>query len=82
MPQAKGIAFEDRASLIQQSSAFADPCTFRLIAKNVTSLLTDREAEAGLKVEATQSLDALLRCDRTNCLLCECSNLGHWVISH
>ena len=58
-PQAKGVAFEDRASLIQQASAFADPCTFRLIAKNVTNLLTQREA--GLKADANQSLEALLR---------------------
>ena len=60
LPQAKGAAFEDRASLIQQASAFADPCTFRLIAKNVTNLLTQREA--GLKADANQSLEALLRC--------------------
>ena len=57
--QAKGIALEDRASLIQQASVFADPCTFRLIAKNVTNLLTQREAN--LKADANQSLDALLK---------------------
>jgi len=57
--EARDAGFEDRASLFQQSNAFADPCTFRLIAKNVTNLLSEREAP--LKQAANQSLDALLR---------------------
>ena len=66
-PQAKGAGFEDRASLLQQSSAIADPCTFRLIAKNVTNLLTDfKPTEAALKADANLSLDALLRCKPQN----------------
>ena len=60
--QPRDDSFESRASLFQQNSPLADPCTFRLIAKNVTNLLRDSGAEASQKAATLQSLEALLRC--------------------
>jgi len=60
--QPRDDGFESRASLFQQNAPLADPCTFRLIAKNVTNLLRDTGAEASQKAAALTSLDALLRC--------------------
>jgi len=60
--QPRDDGFESRASLFQQNAPLSDPCTFRLIAKNVTNLLRDTGAEASQKAAALTSLDALLRC--------------------
>lgn len=53
-----------KASLIQQSiqesfPQLVDPCTYRLIAKNVTKLVLDNEAN--LRDEVDSSLQSLLR---------------------
>ena len=63
--QPRDDSFESRASLFQQNAPLSDPCTFRLIAKNVTNLLRDTGAEASQKAAALDSLEALLRCERT-----------------
>ena len=64
--QPRDDGFESRASLFQQNAPLADPCTFRLIAKNVTNLLRDTGAEASQKAAALTSLEALLRCAMNN----------------
>lgn len=50
---------ETRASLFQKSIGFGDACTYRLIAKNVTNLLT--KPQQPLKQETLKSLTDLIK---------------------
>ena len=50
---------ETRASLFQKSIGFGDACTYRLIAKNVTNLLT--QTQQSLKKETLKSLTDLIK---------------------
>ena len=50
---------ESRASQLQKSIGFGDACTYRLIAKNVTNLLTQSQLE--LKVKTMKSLEELIK---------------------
>jgi len=53
-------SIESKASLIQQKvGPFADPCTYRLICKNVTKLVP--VSQANLVSETDDSLEGLLR---------------------
>ncbi|KAJ9533724.1 hypothetical protein QJQ45_026820 [Haematococcus lacustris] len=46
-------SFETRASLVTQQLQFSDPCTYRLIVKNVTGLSNEAEASKGSELVAT-----------------------------
>ena len=67
--QPSDTSFESRASLFQQTAPLADPCTFRLITKNVTGLLRDSGVEASQKAAAARSLEDLLRRLNPACML-------------
>ena len=48
-----------RASLLQKQIGFGDACTYRLIAKNVTFLLTQSQQQ--LKLDTLKQLDELIK---------------------
>lgn len=48
-----------RASLFQKQIGFADACTYRLIAKNVTLLLTQSQQQ--LKLDTLKQLEELIK---------------------
>lgn len=55
-----GDTLETRATILTQSYVkIADPCTFRLIAKNVTNLLPKDQQE--LKKKTYKQLEELIR---------------------
>ena len=51
---------ETRMSLLQRQMKLGDACTFRLIAKNVVSLLPSSKED--LKEETLTELENLIRC--------------------
>lgn len=55
----EGDSLETRASLIAAKIKLGDPCTYRLIGKNVTNLLTPKYA--ALKEETLDNLEMLIR---------------------
>lgn len=52
-------SLETRASLFQKSLGFGDACTYSLIAKNVTNLLTQPQQQ--LKLDTLKSLTELIK---------------------
>ena len=60
MQAAENDTIENKATQVTQKwIKIADPCTFRLIAKNVTSLLPKDQRE--LKVKTYKQLDELIQ---------------------
>eukprot|EP00884_Botryococcus_braunii_P023473 jgi/Botrbrau1/980/Bobra.114_1s0021.1 len=55
----EGDSLETRASLVAAQIKLGDPCTYRLIGKNVTNLLTPKYAD--LKAETLDNLERLIR---------------------
>ena len=63
LPQALPDAdIETRMSLLQRQMKIGDACTFRLIAKNVVSLLPASQDD--LKEQTMTELENLIRCAR------------------
>lgn len=56
----EGDSVETVASVVQRNLRIGDACTFRLIAKNVTSLLPPSKRQ--LSDETNSQLDALIEC--------------------
>lgn len=54
-----GDNLDIRASLLQKQIGFGDACTYRLIAKNVTLLLTQSQQQ--LKLDTLKQLDELIK---------------------
>lgn len=59
MQALKDDTLESRASLLQRRIGLSDACTYRLIAKNVTVLLT--QSQQDLRLETYKILDELIK---------------------
>ncbi len=72
-----GATIETRMSLLQRQLGVGDACTFRLIEKNVVSLLPPSKDE--LKNDAKRALTDLIRCVNMADLL-QCVVLLHMFL--
>jgi hypothetical protein len=70
----EGDTLETRMSLLQKQLGFGDACTFRLIEKNVVSLLPP--SKDGLKRDAARALTDLIRYTTRRFISPKCSHGG------